>query len=445
MRSIQSGVTGGAVTRSAITIGVISVLISIIASVTTYALSFSSTNYTIDTATLNNTGGFSSSSNYQLTSSGGEAAIGEGASGSYRLAAGYVAQLGTPAITVTTQPAGLVGEYPFDEGSGSSAYDNSTYENTGTTVGNPTWVTGKIDGALSFNGSQSVSLGNPAQLQASTITIQAWVNTSTSQTAATVGKNNAWALRMTTTGTAIYDYTSAGNVCTTSTSLSDGSWHHLVAVIDSGVTNGTKLFIDGVQQATCTVTVVNQSSSVSIAGVSGTAQFNGSIDQVKLLDRTLNAAEVAAEYSAQNSGVPTGITLQTIIPGASNTADFTVTTLTIGSGYSLAMNQNHDLQSGSNTISAISGSIDSPTSWNEGTTKGLGFTLVDTNATAIPAKWNTGSSYAALPNSATTFYTRTGTPSSKDILEMRLRADAQVSQTSGSYSNVMTISGTVSP
>jgi hypothetical protein len=205
------------------------------------------------------------------------------------------------------------------------------------------------------------------------------------------------------------------------------------------------LYVDGVQVANCTVTIVNQSSAVSIAGVSGTAQLNGTVDEVKFFNRALSAAEVAAEYSAQSSGVPTGLTLQQIIPGASNSANFTVTTVTTGSSYNLAMNQNHDLQSGSNTLSAISGSIASPASWSEGTTKGLGFTLVTTNATAIPAKWNSGASYAALPNSATTFYTRTGIQTSADTVGMQLRADATVSQASGSYSNVMTISGTASP
>ncbi|HWT39845.1 MAG TPA: LamG domain-containing protein [Dongiaceae bacterium] len=444
MQQIRRGIAHTNFIRGLIGGGLVSLALVVIVSVAAQAMTFSSTDYTIDTATLNNTGGFSSSADYQLTSSGGEAAIGNGASGSYKLAAGYAAQVITPAITVSTQPSGLLGEYSMNEGSGSTAYDSSSYASTGYTTSGPTWTTGKLGSALSFNGTQTVSMGNPTQLQTSPLTIEAWVKTSTSQNAAIVGKNNAWALNLTTAGAALYDYTAASNTCATSTSLANGTWHHLVATIQSGTTNGTTLYVDGVQQATCTVTVVNQSSAISIAGVSGTAQLNGSVDEVKFFNRSLNANEVAADYAAQNSGVPDGLTLQTILPGASNTANFTVTILTSGSSYSLAMNQNHDLQSGSNTIPAISGSITAPATWTEGTTKGLGFTLVNTNATAIPGKWSSGSAYAALPNSAATFYTRTGTQSSTDYLNMQLRADATASQASGAYSNTMTVTGTAS-
>ena len=48
---------------------------------------------------------------------------------------------------------GLVGWWKFDEGSGTVAYDSSGNDLDGTTNGNPPWVSGKIGGALSFNGS----------------------------------------------------------------------------------------------------------------------------------------------------------------------------------------------------------------------------------------------------------------------------------------------------
>jgi hypothetical protein len=98
------------------------------------------------------------------------------------------------------------------------------------------------------------------------------------------------------------------------------------------------------------------------------------------------------------------------------------------------------------SIPAVSGTIASPVSWSEGSTKGLGFTLYGTNATALPGSWGSGGSYAALPGSGTTFYTRSGfTGGTKDILNMRLRLDTPLDQAPGEYVNAMTITGTVTP
>jgi hypothetical protein len=47
--------------------------------------------------------------------------------------------------------ANLVGRWAFDEGSGTTAY-NSAGENDGALINNPTWTTGQIGGALSFDG-----------------------------------------------------------------------------------------------------------------------------------------------------------------------------------------------------------------------------------------------------------------------------------------------------
>ena len=47
---------------------------------------------------------------------------------------------------------GLVGWWKFDEGSGTVAYDSSGNGNDGNLTNGPTWTTGKIGGALSFDG-----------------------------------------------------------------------------------------------------------------------------------------------------------------------------------------------------------------------------------------------------------------------------------------------------
>ena len=77
--------------------------------------------------------------------------------------------------------ANLVAAYSFDEGAGTTATDASGNNNTGTLVG-ATWTgSGKINGALSFNGTSSrVDVPNAASLQLTTaMTLEAWVNPTT--------------------------------------------------------------------------------------------------------------------------------------------------------------------------------------------------------------------------------------------------------------------------
>ena len=60
---------------------------------------------------------------------------------------------------------GLVGWWKFDETDGNIAYDSSGNGNNGNLTNGPIWVTGKISGALSFDGSDDfVDLGNSSNL-----------------------------------------------------------------------------------------------------------------------------------------------------------------------------------------------------------------------------------------------------------------------------------------
>ena len=59
---------------------------------------------------------------------------------------------GSTGLTVTTTLSGLVGYWTFDDGSGTTAADSSGNGYTATLVNGPTWITGKIGGAISANG-----------------------------------------------------------------------------------------------------------------------------------------------------------------------------------------------------------------------------------------------------------------------------------------------------
>lgn len=413
---------------------------------------FSSTNYVINASVMNSTGGLGTSTSYKLVSSAGESVIGDGASGSYKMSAGYVAQLQQAApqsMTLAVQPSGLVGYYPLDENAGTVAGDDSSYAANGTLVGSPTWATGQVGTGLTFNGSsQAVSIGNNTQTQLTTGTVSAWMkSTASTGTRGIVHKLNSYYLQLDAGKLALYDWTGAATCSATATST-DGNWHHVAMTLQSGVTNGSILYVDGAAVQTCTWTPVSQTGSLVVgAAYSGSYSeyFDGSIDEVKLFNRALSADEIAAEHSAGAASIPAGVAISNIIPGspASVNADAIVETVNVPN-YTLTISQDHDLQNGGNTIAAISGSIASPAAWADGTTKGFGFTLV--SAPGLDSKWGSGANYAATPGSATTYYARTGAANSvKDVVAMRLKADTTLSTPAGEYTNQLTITGTITP
>ena len=171
---------------------------------------------------------------------------------------------------------------------------------------------------------------------------------------------------------------------------------------------------------------------------------NGEGGSYKLTQGYVAQLEQAIQISVQSSIVDFG---GEVIPGSSRQGTSTIEALTDAPGYTIGLAQNNDLTSGANTIPAISsGTINSPVSWNEGTTKGLGFSLLSTNATAIPAKWNSGSAYARLPTTTTTTYVRSGyTGGGIDTLTLRYRLDVDSTQPTGAYTSTVTYTGVITP
>ena len=83
----------------------------------------------------------------------------------------------------TNVTSGLAGWWTFDENSGTTAHDLSGNHNNGTLTGSalPTWTTGEITNALSFNGSSAyVDVPNSSSINISgsnqPITVCCWVN-----------------------------------------------------------------------------------------------------------------------------------------------------------------------------------------------------------------------------------------------------------------------------
>lgn len=421
------------------------------------AATFNSSNFSINGNLGDSTSGGQSSTNYQLTSAGGESIAGQSSSGSYKLGQGYISTLEN-SLELRVLPNGLVGYWSFDQGQGSTVVDDSSNNTPATMVGAPTYTAGKIGQAMTgfVADTNYLTASNNSAYNVSALTSCVWMNLANTTTnpiafaraAGTPDTDGMWSIgfssgraprvRLHMNGTT--------NTLLSPSNVTLGTWNHVCMTYDGSTLalyqNGDNV-ID--QPLTGAMSSFSRVVSFGTHG-SGGQPLDGSIDEAKLFSRALSASEIKAEYDAGNAGNQSGLGLNNITPGVSQTSLFDSVIQTSSGGYTLAINQNTNLTNGAATIPGVSGSIASPVSWSEGVTKGLGFTLYNTNATAIPGTWASGASYAALPASATSFYTRSGyTGGSKDIVNMRLRLDAQASQLAGSYTNQMIITGTMVP
>lgn len=445
---------------------------------TASAATFSSPNLSIKGSLGDSIAGAQSSSNYQLISTGGESIAGTTGSKSYKLGQGYIPSLEN-SMQVVVQPSGLVGYWPLDNSApGATAFDESINSNNGTYSAGSGSAPVRVGDGWSGSGGESVTIpDSPVYPSGQKMTILAWVNPMVAAGNATViskwnhlgaSSNGSWALRLTPDGKQLRFLVSSGagdEGANYATTAAGGVGWDLIAMFnlpirvavtyDGTLPNAEKIKFyytgSGLSGVTTTGTIpssLNDSpDDIVIGNFPGLDQYwQGNLDDIKIYNRVLTAEEIKADFDSTNSGIPAALSLANVTPGVSQSTEFNAIVQTSAPGYTLSISQNNDLKSGANTIPGISGSIGSPASWNEGATKGLGFTLFSSSATAISGAWNSGNSYAALPSTSTSFYTRTGfTSGGKDILGMRLRLDTALNQPVGSYTNQAMITGTMIP
>jgi len=213
-------------------------------------------------------------------------------------------------LSLWTNASGLVGYWSFDEGEGLTARDLSGRGNTGTLMNNPTWTTGRVGGALSFDGVDDfVNVGNHASLNPSVFTIEAWVNPTTSAADRIIYTNFvhglAWESIHLDSASFIMNISNSGPTRNNlSFSLVPATrWTHLVATYDG---SWMRVYQNGVEISSRTATGVPWSSprNFSIGAIPSTysppaiQRFHGLIDEVRIYNRALTAAEVRASFNA---------------------------------------------------------------------------------------------------------------------------------------------------
>lgn len=228
--------------------------------------------------------------------------------------------MGPSSITST----GLVGHWKLDETSG-TLQDSSDYGNDGTAVGDPEYASaGVINYAMGFDGADDyINMGDIDATEPGTddFTVAAWISVDGGDNGIIIEDRNSlgaavlWELgvdggtqsncRIGSTGDGKLfvgeqnnNQGFAGQTCGETAIVDDGSWHH-VAFTRNGTTR--TLYVDGA--------VDISGSYANIADIANDGPFtinspnsylNAAIDDVRVYNRPLSAAEIAGLYAMGN-------------------------------------------------------------------------------------------------------------------------------------------------
>ncbi len=228
--------------------------------------------------------------------------------------------------------------YKFNEGYGATV-NNSSGNNSysGTTYNDISWnQNGKFGRALSFGGSTAQVVANSSSgltFTGADLTLSAWIKPNET--------DNGWIISKPWNAVGDYNYylryDSAGTITfflggattfslTTTETIPANTWHQVVATIQ-GSTNTVGIYIDGKLSKTGTNTIAswtppsaNDNRNLVVGCVfpyatntcagSTAFDFNGLIDEVKVYNGYLSAAQIKVDYN-QGSGLTLGATSNT--------------------------------------------------------------------------------------------------------------------------------------
>ena len=207
----------------------------------------------------------------------------------------------------------LRGYWSFEEGSGSTAYDNSTYSHDGTlnNMVSGNWIAGKFGTALNFPDTDDyVDLGSTNAIipnYTQHLTLSAWVkSTGTASQYAVAFKRSASHSTLLSINlnngdlgflTRSFDDSNHYWIWANDKDYGDGEWHHIVVTIDG--LNRT-LYTDGVNRGSDLWGIQNVSGNTAYASIgafqASSIVWEGAIDEVAVWDRAISVEEINALY-----------------------------------------------------------------------------------------------------------------------------------------------------
>ncbi|HEY0714001.1 MAG TPA: LamG-like jellyroll fold domain-containing protein, partial [Polyangia bacterium] len=236
---------------------------------------------------------------------------------------------------------GLVGYWKLDDGT-TPAVDSSGYGHSATLTNTPTWAAGPT--TLQFTNGNAMVLTNASSeygrvsrttaLEPTKVSISAWIkrNATQVQYSKIVSKtyNNdgsnpygTYLLQLNYTGGAanygqvVFHTGHTGPtqnilLSTSSNAAPSGTWTHVVATYDPAASAPQKkLYINGVLDNSATVSTAllydtGSTGDFFIGSGGGGTYFDGTIDDVRVYNRAISAADVAALYAGAHRVTPVG-------------------------------------------------------------------------------------------------------------------------------------------
>lgn len=210
--------------------------------------------------------------------------------------------------------ADLAAHWEFEDGGGTTAQDSTANGNDGALVNGPAWTSGKIDGGLSFDGTDDyVDVSDNPSLrfgQHDSFTIAFW--------ARPIGTGQGFAVSKMRTGGAngVFGYqvywSPSGNWCflidsagynqtylwTSENSAPEDNWYHVAAVYDN---KDMKIYLNGQLDGHTSFSynasgTPDKNLAIGVRSFDTTLEqyFKGKLDDIRIYNQALNANEVAA-------------------------------------------------------------------------------------------------------------------------------------------------------
>lgn len=228
-------------------------------------------------------------------------------------------------LTVSAQPAAMTAYLNFNEGAGTAAADSSGFGNVGALYGmNPGinngssgWTSsGRLGNALQFDGANDyVSVGDAPSLRPRNFTIEGWfykksdygaqVLVSKQYTGAQSYWMDSYAIFSDASNIfSFYGYAGGADIIANSAvPLPLNRWTHFAVTYDS---SSLKMYLNGTLVLGRPLSgVVSYDSSPVLIGADDDSSneqysffFNGTVDEVKIWNKALSAADIQAEYLA---------------------------------------------------------------------------------------------------------------------------------------------------
>ncbi|MFA5772563.1 MAG: PKD domain-containing protein [Thermoplasmata archaeon] len=232
------------------------------------------------------------------------------------------AQVSLQSQQTTGQTTGLVAYWSFDEGSGQTASDSSGNGNAGTLgsssgsdSSDPTWVDGKFEKGLSFDGIDDyVNIGDKFNNIALPLSITAWIYRPDGGGGFVFCSDDEdtyhgfWFVVYGTSISINYgDGTGSGpgarRAKTSDLTIPSNTWLHVVAIVRGPI--DMSLYINGEDVGgnySGSGGDITHATSPARIGKHGSGYFKGKIDEVRIYNCALSASEISAKY-ARYSGL----------------------------------------------------------------------------------------------------------------------------------------------